>query len=83
MKMSEFRVWFANLFRLSRSQREEVEQALGHAKSQPPLAWPRTETIIDPHPAIKGRAGSFRCGAWLETAHGGEVCCPRCQAPKP
>jgi transposase-like protein len=58
MKMSEFRVWFAHLFRLSRGQREEVEQALGHAKSPPPLAW-------------------------LEAAHGGEVCCPRCQAPKP
>lgn len=39
MKTSEFRVWLSNLFRLSRGQREEVEQALGHADSQPPLEW--------------------------------------------
>ena len=39
MKTSEFRVWFADLFRLSRGQREEVEQALGHAEPQPPLEW--------------------------------------------
>ncbi len=40
MKTSEFRVWLANLFRLSRGQREEVEQALGHPVSHPPpLEW--------------------------------------------
>ena len=39
MKTSEFRVWLANLFRLSRGQREQVEQALGHQPSPPPLEW--------------------------------------------
>ena len=40
MKTSEFRVWLANLVRLSRGQREEVEQALGHPVSHPPpLEW--------------------------------------------
>lgn len=58
MKTSEFRVWLADLFRLSRGQREAVDQALGHGPSQPPLAW-------------------------LEEAHGGDACCPRCAAPKP
>jgi transposase-like protein len=58
MKTSEFRVWWSGLFRLSRGQREEVEEALEHAPSQSPLAW-------------------------LESAHGGDICCPRCAAPKP
>lgn len=40
MKTSEFRVWIANLPRLSRGQREAVEQALGHSVSHPlPLQW--------------------------------------------
>ena len=39
MKTCEFRVWLANLFRLSRGQREQVEQALGHQPSRPPLEW--------------------------------------------
>jgi transposase-like protein len=41
MKTSEFRVWLANVFLLSRGQREEVERALGHPVvfPPPPLEW--------------------------------------------
>ncbi len=40
MKTGEFRIWRAQLFRLSRGQREEVEHALGHTVSLPlPLEW--------------------------------------------
>ena len=39
MKTSEFRVWLAGLSRLSRGQREQVEQALGRQVSPPPLSW--------------------------------------------
>jgi transposase-like protein len=55
MKTSEFRVWLANLFRLSRGQREEVEQALGHAESPRPLEWLET--------AQGGDVGCPRCAA--------------------